>query len=253
MVQRRRCVKQQVPCLQRSPWVGLSTNKQKHKQYNWEVAWAITVTCHYNNTVTHNTSIPLHHSFIPSIENTSAAKLESPVSSEFNSMSPNSEVFPWAGGLGSMEGLTTVASTPLALPFSASLANCIPLSMELLRLMFELVSSCSLLMLGLLAILFMLALPLSWGLALACLFRLLDTGLLVSPFVLAGGRTGLQEVLVASNSGARRESEPLPVFTDASSSLLDVRVDSRLLCSMPRSKLWDVESRLGLSLYSSSE
>ena len=47
------------------------------------------------------------------------------------------------------------------------------------------------------------------------------------------------------------ESDPLPVFTDTSSSLLDVSVDSRLLWLVPR--LYDVDSRLGLSLYSSSE
>lgn len=200
-------------------------------------------------------------SFIPSIESTSAAKLESLVSSEFDFVLPKSEVSPRVGGLSSADGLT-VASTPLALPFSASLANCIPLSMELFRLMFELVSSCNLLMLGLLAILFMLALPLSGGLALLCLFWELGTGLLVNLFVLAGGSTGLQEVLVESNSGAKRESEPLPVLTDTSSSLLDVSVDSRLLdvsvdsrlvCSVSRSKVWDAENRLGVSQYSRSE
>ena len=106
------------------------------------------------------------------MENTSSAKLESPPTSfevEFSAVVGKVVVGPIAGGLVSLDGLT-VASTPLALPFSASLANCIPLSIELFRLILELVSSCSLLMLGLLAILFILALPLSGGLTLACLF-----------------------------------------------------------------------------------
>lgn len=80
-----------------------------------------------------------------SIENTSAAK--SPASPL--ELSVDSEVAPNTGGLlaASVDGLTasvdelTVASTPLALLFSASLANCIPLSMELFRLILELVSS----------------------------------------------------------------------------------------------------------------
>ena len=44
---------------------------------------------------------------------------------------------------------------------------------------------------------------------------------------------------------------PLPVFTETSSSLLEVRVDSRLVWLVP--KLYAADVLLGLSLYSDSD
>ena len=81
-----------------------------------------------------------------------------------------------SGAAGVVRGVVRgciIASTPLALPLSTSLANWMPLSIELFRLILELVSSCSLAILGLLAsLLLKLALGLmSGGLGLDGLFK----------------------------------------------------------------------------------
>lgn len=99
------------------------------------------------------------------------------------------------------------STPPWVLPFSASLANWMPLSIEELRLMLELVSSCSLEMLGLLASFWLkLVLVVSWGglglrgcFAAPLLPPLLIEGTLAWDF--REGRMGLQDKLELSFSG----------------------------------------------------